>query len=503
MKKFILLITVFYFSVATVFSQGVNGVIVSDTSNFKIIKVWGTHQERGYALGYLDGDRVINLLEGYIKPALGSYYAVLRGYLESGSKFIIDSNYDIEAQGMADGIIAAGFANADEIDKIDVLACNTFFDFLGYLNYKDINIGCSSLMSWGDATTSTDLDGKSVISRHLDWNPSPYLKNSNVVVAHIPDEENEQAWITIGFSGQMSALSGVNSSGLALFQHSLDDFSGYADQSTLYEPIWFTTRKVLESIDYNGDNQNDVNDLRSAMIENTSGYSNGVIISALAPASLSYDTLIALVAESACTEPYHSFRTNTYDDLIPGDNLYAANGSVIRNNANNYEPRYMNVVNNIGDGTMISSEANWGIMAEYSNLGYSNLQFIQFIPEDRILNVSVSDANNYAYEKEPVSMLIDSLFTIPSTGVSNINEQSSFRIFPNPSHGNISIELASDINKTVSVSVYSCTGKVVREMTYINNNQTFNIDLNEYQGVYIIELKTQNNIYRKKIVIKK
>lgn len=503
MRKFISLVTVIIFSMTSVFSQEVNGVIVADTSNFKIIKVWGTHYERGYALGYLDGDGFINVLDKYIKPALGSYYNVLRTYIEQDTKFLISENYKIEAQAMADGIIDAGYANASEVDNIDVLATNCFIDFFGYFNSKNnIPMGCSSLMSWGDATSSTDLGGKSVISRHLDWTPDPYLLGNSRIIAHIPEETDEQPWAQIGFAGLMSALSGINNSGLALFQHVLDDVSGQASKTSVYEPIWFTTRNVLEKADYNEDGQNDVNDLRDAMLSNRSGYASGVIISALSPASFSEDTLIALVAESACTEPYHSFRTNTYDDLIPGDNLYTANESIIRNNANNYSPRYDSIVANIGDGTLISSEKNWNLMAEHSNAGSGNIHFMQFIPDDRILKLSVTDNDNYAYQKEAVCIWIDTLFTIPTTSINEIYGSKEISIFPNPCFGNININFASVNNEIVYVSIYNSIGKIVKTAKFLVKSNEINITLNLSGGIYFAKLNTRRNTYCEKIIIR-
>ncbi len=41
-------------------------------------------------------------------------------------------------------------------------------------------------MSWGDATIGTCLDGKSVISRHLDWTPDPAITENQAIVIHIP-----------------------------------------------------------------------------------------------------------------------------------------------------------------------------------------------------------------------------------------------------------------------------------------------------------------------------
>ena len=44
-------------------AQQINGEIVHQEDNITVIKVWGTHQERGYAYGYLGGERILHLFK--------------------------------------------------------------------------------------------------------------------------------------------------------------------------------------------------------------------------------------------------------------------------------------------------------------------------------------------------------------------------------------------------------------------------------------------------------
>ncbi len=84
-------------------------------------------------------------------------------------------------------------------------------------------MGCSSLISWGDATIGTDLDGKSVISRQLDWGVNSDLVNNQIICIHLPSEIDEQNWIGIGFAGMFSVLSGFNQD-VGVFQHMMNDY---------------------------------------------------------------------------------------------------------------------------------------------------------------------------------------------------------------------------------------------------------------------------------------
>ncbi|MCD4795206.1 MAG: T9SS type A sorting domain-containing protein [Bacteroidales bacterium] len=505
MKKTTFIILLITMLSLTVFSQkDVNGVVIADTSNFKLIKVWGTHYERGYAVGYLDGDRMLNLYNNYIVPNLSQAgIDTLKKYIEEEKHFVIAQKYHDEAQGMVDGINDAGFG-AKDFDYLDVLAANTFFDFIGFSGKQenDIDFGCSSLMSWGDATSSTGLDGGSVISRHVDWTPNVHLINSSTVIAHIPEESEEQAWVMIGFAGQMSALSGVNNSGTAVFQNSLADFSGTALKNKAYEPIWFTARNALEVYDYNSDGLNNTNDVRDAVDINKNGYANGIILSVAAATNSEYDSLTAMVVESACLEPFHTYRYNNYDDLIPGDNLYAANASIKRNDAHNYEPRYDSIVKYIGDGTLIDDETNWSLMRDYSNSGPYNIQFMQFIPEDKILKLSVADLyKEYAYQKEPVVILIDTLFEIPAVNINKVLKKKDVKIFPNPVNQNCILNVILPESKSCKIQIYNSLGKQVYQYVSYPEANTCKIPVRFKSGIYFLEIEQEGTIYNSKLVV--
>ncbi|RLD57872.1 MAG: hypothetical protein DRJ05_09005, partial [Bacteroidetes bacterium] len=387
MKSILTTILFIVIAFSSTFSQVVKGYIVSDSANLTVVKIWGTHEERGFAYGYLLGDKISDMVTGYMQPVFGGFLDDARQIIIDGEDLSIDSVFVYEAMALIDGMNAAG-TNVANIDYVDGLVFNSFLDVVKLLGMSAEGPGCSSLMSWGDATMGTDLDGKSVISRHLDWSPNSTLINNQVLVIHVPSEEDEQTWAMVGFAGQMSVLSGFNQN-LAVFQHMMSDFAGVPTHGLGYEPVWLTMRKAIEKADYNNDGENNTADLRDAVNGNTMGFADGFIITALAPSTSGDDGLIALVAEVAPQNPKITFRDNSYSDNIPGDNLYAANSEIKRNNSNNYCTRYYAVINAIGDGTEIGSEENWQIMRDNSNGSSGNIQFMQFIPELDIFKITV------------------------------------------------------------------------------------------------------------------
>ncbi|MEI7594683.1 MAG: T9SS type A sorting domain-containing protein [Bacteroidota bacterium] len=490
MKSLFFSITLMLLSVNISYSQ-VKGTIVSDTGNITIVKVWGTHYERGYAYGFLLSSRILNVYNNYLKPAFGANLQNAKTIVQQGTLIRIDQDYKDEAQGMISGISDAG-GNITGMDYSDLLVANSYLDLQGITTFKNLNFknGCSSLMSWDAATNGTTLNGKSAITRHLDWSVNSTLNSNQVMVIHIPSETDEQPWALIGFAGQMSALSGFNNSGVSAFQHMMSGTGlGAGSSSSSYEPIWFTIRKGLEKYDYNNDGLHNVQDIKDALLSNTLGYADGFIVATMGPAASNQDSLIACVAELTPATPYITFRTNTFADSIPSDNLYVANSPIKRNNAYNFCTRYNNVKNNIGNGLLISANQNWDIMRLYSNVGAGNIQMIQLIPEDRTLNLAVYKLGRPAYQNNKKTFNIDSLFSI-TTNIISISKDEFF-IYPNPAKTKLYLGSNGSAN-IISYKIYDNTGKIVVSEEASNNSNQISVDLKSFSnGIYYLNIDSK------------
>lgn len=415
MKKVIFTLLLSWF-VLGLHAQPVQGYIVVDTSGIQVLKVWGTHAQRGYAQGYLTGTRITDLIKNYIKPSFGPYYNIAKSIITAGVDIQMPPDYAIESQSVVDGMNAAG-SNPENFDQTDILLANSFLDVSNLLAKKLQGNGCSTLMSWGDATLGTDLDGKAICSRHMDWTVSPVLYNNNTLIVHFPSEANERPWLLIGYSGMLSALSGVNPD-FAVFQQMMSDVNIPGQHNQLYEPIWMTLRKALEVVDYNNDGANNVQDVRSALADRSTGFADAYIVTTMSKNN-QVDSLVAMVAEIAPTTPTHTYRYNDFPDSIPGDNLYAANNRIKRNNAMNFCNRYNGIRNNIGDGTLISTIRNWELLRDFSHQS-TNMQFMQYGPESDLLQMSVFRDGRPAYMNDPVVFSLADLFTMPVLGADQV-----------------------------------------------------------------------------------
>lgn len=475
----------------------VNGIILADTNNIQVVKVWGTHNERGYAYGFLMGAEITQTFSSYLRPQFGNYYAVARNIVTDGQNLKIDSLFSVEALAMIAGMDAAG-TNTAAMDYVDLLVANCFLDISEIMGVSP-GMGCSSLMSWGDATAGTDLDGKSVISRHLDWSTSSYLVNNQVILIQLPSEPGEQPWLCVGFAGLFSVLSGLNQN-LGVFQNMMDDFSGNSVPGTLYEPIWFTLRKAIEKSDYNADGQNDVGDVRSSLMDQGAGCADGYLISALARSTAGSDLLTALVAEVAPVPPYLTFRSNSYDDKIPGDNLYAANSQIARNNAKNYCTRYNAVATQLATGTGISTAKSWELLRDYSHLSH-NLQFMQYVPELGLFSISPRKGTTAAYLREPVTFSVSELFSAYSGTGDPVAVEPAITCYPNPAAETLILEGLNPHGKDVAITILDITGKQVLYKCLTNPASRLELNVEELAGgVYVVHVQCGGRVTALKIV---
>ncbi len=444
----------------------IKGKIISTANNITVLKVWGNHYERGFAQGYLLQDKIDSIYRNYITAKFGTaLWQNARDVMRSDANFRIDQVFINEAKGIADGMRAA--AN-HSYDSLDVMAANSFLDLASYGGISpprsDFNLGCSCLMSWGNATPG--LGGKSVITRHLDWEIDPRLYQNQVMVVHLPAEADEQPWIMIGFAGQISVLSGTNKSGVSAFQHVLRGNFGRSDLGMHYEPIWFSIRKALEKKDFNNDGKNNTNDVRDALLANPQGYSAPCIITSSAPSTQNADSLIALVSEVTHVAPTHSFRSTSFADGIPGSNLYAANNAIGTSDSVWFRDRYSSVMLAIGAGDNLDSLKNWEVMRDSSRVVGNNIQFIQVIPELKLLKMSVYSNGLVAYLNTPVWFNLDSLFSTPaavqdkhSNGLSR--DYFLGQNYPNPFNPVTVISYAVSVPGKVSIRIFDLLGNEV------------------------------------------
>ncbi|MCK4980790.1 MAG: hypothetical protein KAS62_10365, partial [Candidatus Delongbacteria bacterium] len=272
MKKIILSTFFFLFIFTIANAQIVNGDTLS-VEGKKILKVWGSHYERGYATGYLFGDKIKDISEDYFISALfggnSYFYESTRTYFINN--FQIEEKYTSETQGIIDGMIEADiilFSDilGRDIDVNDILLSNAVVDIAAIVDF-DYDFGCSSLSSWGGNTIlDQELEGDLVITRNMDWTPHPTLLENHLLVVHFPSEADEVNWLSFTFPGFIGGLSSINENGLCAFMN-MGNHNEHPN-TYMFHPILLSIRNGIEVYDYDGNYDIDPEDVQAAIEEN-------------------------------------------------------------------------------------------------------------------------------------------------------------------------------------------------------------------------------------------
>lgn len=86
------------------------------------------------------------------------------------------------------------------------------------------------------------------------------------------------------------------------------------------------------------------------------------------------------------------------------------------------------------------------------------------------------------------------------TGITE-NFAGNVKVYPNPFSSKTTIEFFNPNNSNYKLSVYSISGKKVFELENITSEKIIMDKGNLHNGIYLIDLKADDNNYRKLIVI--
>lgn len=135
------------------------------------------------------------------------------------------------------------------------------------------------------------------------------------------------------------------------------------------------------------------------------------------------------------------------------------------------------------------------ITPEYATLESTTI-YSRFVPTEVSEykgDISIHSAN-----------LSEKLISLTGNGVSSTGIQDHFTseaiIYPNPSHGNFTIELPSDEHNMIRI--FDLCGRVVFSKNYHKTDGSIHLTLNQKPGIYLIEINNEKDKYVKKIIIK-
>jgi hypothetical protein len=148
-------------------------------------------------------------------------------------------------------------------------------------------------------------------------------------------------------------------------------------------------------------------------------------------------------------------------------------------------------------------EKNWDIMLKQSSTcafgGTGNIQFMQFVPDDKMLKLSVHLNNGtQACENTPLIFDTDELFQTP-TGTNTIKKNHPFKIYPNPCSTKATVKIDHFKNGLFSIKIFSIGGIAIKEIP-IHSNSLDVYDLEP--GAYIFGLFNNGKVLaREKVIV--
>ncbi len=472
----------------------------------KILKVWGSHYDRGYAHGYLLGEQIREIAVDYFIGAFLLYSSVTYNYCRNyfDEHFLIEDRYFTEAQGMIDGMTDSEVnMYVEEIDKNlepeDVLMANSLVDLYNlYFINSSLQFGCSSLSAWGESTIDDpELNGNLVISRNMDWSASDILIDNHLLIVNLPTEENEISWVSFSFAGMIGALSGINSSGTAAFMN-MGNVNTTGDTYNLH-PIFLSVRNGLEHYDYNNDGEQDEQDVVIAVTEKN--HLTGSIVHAVHDPDA-----VIIETNNSMGSAVRSAADNT---VIPAFNLVATNHFRALYNPT-YCYRYNAFADSLNYSIQQSISRNWNIAAGAGGVP-SNLQSMQFVPSTDLIKWFTADHSTPAYQMEPaVFDLVDLLTVDTSAGISVIKEPEILKSGPNPFKNGTMLSFNIKGNVKADLCIYNIKGQKIRELL---RSETLTPGSSLYwdgkddggkpvvTGVYFYDLKIDNRTESGRLVI--
>jgi len=505
MKKIILFLCLLLSTI--IYAQNVNGDTLS-VDGKKILKVWGSHYERGYATGYLLGDKIKEISENYFIYVFfggNSYlYENTRTYFLDN--FQIEEKYISETEGIIDGMIEADIVLFSDIlgrdiDSNDILLSNAIVDLsaLGELN-SNYEFGCSSLSSWGENTIlDPELSGELVITRNMDWTPHPALLNNHLMVVQFPSETDEINWLSFTFPGFIGGLSSINENGLCAFMN-MGNHNEHPSVFTYY-PILLSIRNGIEIYDYDGNYEINPEDVQAA-IEVNFQLSGSIIHAANHEGGL----IIECNNQNGVIT-----RDDENNTVIPNDHLAATNHF-----RELYPPvgcsRYNNIADSLSANSDIDITRSWDLLAGAAGV-YSNIHTIQYVPSLNLIKWSTAEAGIPAYQIEPTIFDTEELFTYStSTNPHYFHDHSFLTVSPNPFNNSTNLSFSLPKTTEVKLCIYNIKGHKIRVLlneVLIQGNHSISWDGTDENGkkissgIYFYTLKTIHNVYTKKVILLK
>jgi hypothetical protein len=185
---------------------------VEEHGGIKLLRIWGTPAERGYAHGFLLGKEVAAVAIAEFTARFARQQPLLeQARMAVGRLIEYPEDVRAEIEALFEGLVASkADLQMPELERAfdlkDLLVGNAL-DVFGLL-------GCSSFTVWGEQV----VGGGVLSGRNFDWpfTGKHMIEHTVLVVQHLP---NGRAVASVTWPGFVGTVSGVSSEGIAAFLH--------------------------------------------------------------------------------------------------------------------------------------------------------------------------------------------------------------------------------------------------------------------------------------------
>ncbi len=480
----------------------VNGELTQQNGKY-ILKVWGTHYQRGFAHGYYLAQPIREIFDDYIYPIVAmsnpAVYNSLLSFYQN--QFDIEQKYTSEAQGIINGMLQAGQNIYTEglgrnLMAEDLLLFNALIDINYYRSEltgaRMLNLGCASLSSWGTSTEQdTVLVGHSLITRFMDWDINSALLANPLLLASIPSEEGEQPWVSFTYPGLIGALSAISVSGKAAFLN-MGNAHYYSFIHDLH-PVLLSIRNGIESADYNDDGADNLADVFDALTARRA--LSGTITHVLSEAG---GIQAGIVEKNNIMGTV--LRTTAQNYVLPGMHLAATNHFRLLY-ASVCCSRYANITDSLITNQQMTTRRQLTVMIGAA-ASDNNLMTIQYCPLDGSIRWSTAILGSPAYNQPLQDYLLDELLQ----PVTPLSEEilpplpHALTIYPNPLISGKLLTVKSSLPFSDNLNIYNIKGQKVTDIKLNNGSGHWNGTNSKGQslppGIYFIRAGAESGLVK-------
>lgn len=208
----------------------------------RVLRVWGTPREQGYAHGYLLGENLRQflgdlLLDSGLIPNPSVYETAVRPQVIATFELTAERRAELEGilAGVTDrcGVERCRFESLDRpIEVNDLLALNTIADWAPG--------ACSSFAVWGGWTEG----GETIVGRNLDYLKLPGIDAEHLIIARLEAGDGRKPWVSIAWPGLIGAYSAISQSGTVVAMHDAPSAKAYGKSGLM--PRSFALREIVE-----------------------------------------------------------------------------------------------------------------------------------------------------------------------------------------------------------------------------------------------------------------